>query len=244
MSITSQPRHTEPTANTALGRVLAGMLPSCTVRHEDTGVIVEGAGLHPDILITASDRAPLVVEAEYYPADSVERDARERLGLTVTEGNRRIESAIALRYPDALRFVDDLDAEIRRARFSYAVLHENGERFPTSGWLEGSCEDLADMARLLSVPQSAINQASDHLEMGIEIAASRLNEIADLRPKINQSDRSIASECRMSTRRVEWRALFLPTQWSSTTASPTCMTRSNPCICCVHPTLSTLIADS
>ena len=184
MSITSQPRHTEPTANTALGRVLAGMLPSCTVRHEDTGVIVEGAGLHPDILITASDRAPLVVEAEYYPADSVERDARERLGLTVTEGNRRIESAIALRYPDALRFVDDLDAEIRRARFSYAVLHENGERFPTSGWLEGSCEDLADMARLLSVPQSAINQASDHLEMGIEIAASRLNEIADLRPKI------------------------------------------------------------
>ena len=40
------------------------------------------------------------------------------------------------------------------------------------------------MARLVSVPQSAINQASDHLEMGIEIAASRLNEITDLRPKI------------------------------------------------------------
>ena len=170
--------------NSTLGRVLAGMLPSCTVRHEDTGVILEGAGLHPDILITASDRAPLVIEAEYDPADSVERDASERLGLTVTEGNRRIESAIALRYPEAVKFADDLDADIRNARFSYAVLHENGERFPTSGWLEGACEDLADMARLLSVPQSAVNQASDHLEVGIEIAASRLNEISDLRPKV------------------------------------------------------------
>ncbi len=170
--------------NSTLGRVLAGMLPSCTVRHEDTGVILEGAGLHPDILITASDRAPLVIEAEYDPADSVERDASERLGLTVTEGNRRMESAIALRYPEAVKFADDLDADIRNARFSYAVLHENGERFPTSGWLEGACEDLADMARLLSVPQSAVNQASDHLEVGIEIAASRLNEISDLRPKV------------------------------------------------------------
>ena len=170
--------------NSTLGRVLAGMLPSCTVRHEDTGVIAEGAGLHPDILITASDRAPLVIEAEYDPADSVERDASERLGLTVTEGNRRIESAIALRYPEAVKFADDLDADIRNERFSYAVLHENGERFPASGWLEGACEDLADMARLLSVPQSAVNQASDHLEVGIEIAASRLNEISDLRPKV------------------------------------------------------------
>ena len=154
------------------------------MRHEDTGVIVGSAGLHPDILITASDRAPVVIEAEYDPANSVEDDARERLGLTVAEGNRRIEAAIALRYPDALKFADDLDVEIRSARFSYSVLHENGERFPTSGWLEGSCEDVADMARLVSVPQSAINQASDHLEMGIEIAASRLNEITDLRPKI------------------------------------------------------------
>ena len=154
------------------------------MRHEDTGVIVGSAALHPDILITASDRAPVVIEAEYDPANSVEDDARERLGLTVAEGNRRIEAAIALRYPDALKFADDLDAEIRSARFSYAVLHEDGERFPTSGWLEGSCEDVADMARLVSVPQSAINQASDHLEMGIEIAASRLNEITDLRPKI------------------------------------------------------------
>ena len=179
-----QSRHTEPTANSALGRALAGMLPSCRVRHEDTGVIVGSAGLQPDILVTASDRAPVVIEAEYDPANSVEDDARARLGLTVADGHRRIEAVIALRYPNELRYASDLEAEVRSARQSYAVLYENGDRFPASGWLEGSCEDVADMVRLLSVPQSAVNTASDHLELGIETAADRLNEISELRPRV------------------------------------------------------------
>ncbi len=179
-----QARHTEPTVNNALGRTLASMMPAYRMRHEDTGVIVGGAGLHPDILITASDRAPVVIEAEYDPANSVEDDARSRLGLTVADGHRRIESAIALRYPDALRYADDLDSDIRVASLSYAVLYASVERFPASGWLDGSCEDVADMVRLLSVPQSAVNEASDHLELGIETAADRLNEISDLRPRV------------------------------------------------------------
>ena len=56
----SQSRHTEPVANSALGRVLAGMLPAYRVRHEDTGVIAGSVGLHLGVLITASDRAPIV----------------------------------------------------------------------------------------------------------------------------------------------------------------------------------------
>ena len=64
------------------------------------------------------------------------------------------------------------------------MLYENGDRFPASGWLQGSCEDVADMVRLLSVPQSAVNAASDHLELGIETAADRLNEISELRPRV------------------------------------------------------------
>ncbi len=177
-------RHTEPTVNSALGRALASMLPAYRVRHEDTGVIVGRPGLHPDVLITASDRAPVVIEAEYDPANSVEDDAVSRLGLTVEDGHRRIEAAIALRYPDALKQSADLDNDVRASRLSYAVRYENGDRFPASGWLDGSCEDVADMVRLLSVPQSAVNEASDHLELGIETAADRLNEISELRPRV------------------------------------------------------------
>ena len=112
-----QPRHTEPVVNSALGRALGSMLPAYRVRHEDTGVIVGSAGLHPDILATASDRAPVVIEAEYDPANSVEEDARVRLGLTVEDGHRRIETAMALRYPDALKYASDLEEDVRSARF-------------------------------------------------------------------------------------------------------------------------------
>ena len=125
-----QPRHTEPVVNSALGRALGSMLPAYRVRHEDTGVIVGSAGLHPDILATASDRAPVVIEAEYDPANSVEEDARVRLGLIVEDGHRRIETAMALRYPDALKYASDLEEDVRSARFSYAVLYENGRPLP------------------------------------------------------------------------------------------------------------------
>ena len=89
-----------------------------------------------------------------------------------------------MRYPDVLKYAADLDDEVRVSRLSYAVRYENGDRFPASGWLDGSCEDIADMVRLLSVPQSAVNEASDHLELGIETAADRLNEISELRPRV------------------------------------------------------------
>ena len=58
------------------------------------------------------------------------------------------------------------------------------ERFPESGWLEGTVEDLADMVRLVSVPQRAVNQASATLEEGIEWAAKLLDEVDKTRPGI------------------------------------------------------------
>ena len=160
------------------------MLPDYNVRSENTSVIVGKAGLQPDVLITATDRAPIVIEAEYDPANSVEKEASERLGLIVVDGRKKIETAIALRYPETLKFSDDLDKEIRRLRMAYAILYENGERFPRSGWLQGHSEDIADLVRLVSTPESAVVEASDHLELGIETAAERLNEISELRPRV------------------------------------------------------------
>ena len=79
-------RQIEENANNALGSLLGGMLPACAVRAENTRLIVDNSGLRLDILITAPDRAPVVVEAEFMPAASVEREARERLGLEVADG--------------------------------------------------------------------------------------------------------------------------------------------------------------
>ena len=130
----SQPRHSEPSANNELGDLLRAMLAGCLVRSENTQLIEGRAGLQLDNLITAPDRAPIVVEAEYEAFGNAEGDAAARLGLRVVDEVHPIEAAIALRYPDTVRFADNLRDALAAARLSYAVLYQDGRRFPESGW--------------------------------------------------------------------------------------------------------------
>ena len=73
---------------------------------------------------------------------------------------------------------------VAAARLSYCVLHEDGSRFPESGWLDGSVTDLADLVRLVSVPQKAVDAAADALQQGIGQAANELDDMAKLRANI------------------------------------------------------------
>ena len=173
------PHQTEPSVNNALGILLQGMLPRSDVRSENTQAIYGRPGLKPDILITAPSRAPVVIEAEYMPAANVEAEAKDRLGLRTAAYHRIIEAAIALRYPDEIGDAQDLSGALSVARLSYCVFTENGgaSRFPESGWLDGSVEDLADMVRLVSVPQHAVDRATEILQEGIDGAAKILDEL-------------------------------------------------------------------
>ena len=175
------PKQTEPNANNALGILLQGMMRGCNVRSENTQALVDHPGRHPDILITEAGRAPIIIESEFEPARDVEDEAEARLGLEVVEGRRTVEAVIALRYPGPLAYADDLNAALSSARLSYCVLYaeESESRFPESGWLGGSVSDLADLIRLVSVPQKAVNDAADALERGIERVAAILDDLAD-----------------------------------------------------------------
>ncbi len=179
-------RQAEQNANNALGATLGRMMPACAVRVENTRVIVGQSGLRLDILITAHDRAPVVVEAEFMPAADVEQEAKDRLDLEVADGRRPIEAAIALRYPERLEFSDDMSAAMREAWLEYAVFHKDGTRFPESGWMDGSAGDLAELVRLVSVPQEAVNSAADALQDGIDRAVAALDEMAMTRPAITR----------------------------------------------------------
>ena len=181
------PRQTEPNVNNALGNLLHGMMPGKTALSENTRAIAGHPGRRPDIIVTALGRAPVVIEAEYVPARTVEEEALSRLGLTLEDDGRVIEAAIALRYPDALGDASDLRAALESARLEYCVFTEGGDdpqRFPESGWLEGGVDDLADMVRLVCVPQRAVRKAADTLEEGIEGAAKLLDEMSKLRPGV------------------------------------------------------------
>ncbi len=182
--VSPRPRHSEPSANNELGDLLRAMLSRCQVRSENTQLIEGRPGLQLDNLITAADRAPVVVEAEYEAVGTAEADAAARLGLRVVNEIHPIEAAIALRYPDAVRFADNLRDALNVAQLSYAVLYQGGSRFPESGWLEGGVADLADLIRLVSVPQDAVDRAANAMEQGIERAAAILNHMAEQRPNI------------------------------------------------------------
>ena len=185
--IGTMPKHTEPQANGELRRLLDRMLPAYKVTAENTQQIVGNPGLQPDILITAPGRAPVVIEAEFMPAYTAESEAKDRLGLEVAGAARHIDAAIALRYPDGVADAPNLGEAVRTARLSYAALYADDTRFPESGWLEGSVEDLSDLVRLLSVPQRAVDEAADALEQGIDRAAAILEQLAESKPDVISS---------------------------------------------------------
>ena len=178
------PHHHENTANIALAELLQPMLPGCAVRGEQLGTIAGHQGRHPDVLITAAGRAPVVVEAEYEPNANPEADAIPRLGLAISGETRPIEAAIALRYPEHIAPAANLSAALADARLSYCILYENGSRYPESGWLEGGVADLAELIGLVSVPQRAVDAAAAALERGIDRVAVVLEEMGRQRPAI------------------------------------------------------------
>ena len=181
------PRHSEPSVNVILGETLGRLLPSFKVWAEDTSIFVKNPALQPDVMAVGPGTSPVVIEAEYMPARNVEAEANSRLDLITTVAPRPVESVIALRYPLEVRVAEDLRATIESADLSYCVFSQGSEtieRFPASGWLWGSVGDLADMVRLVSVPQRAVDEAAAALERGIDQASSVLDLTVELRPGI------------------------------------------------------------
>ena len=160
------------------------------MRSENNHAIIGHPSLQPDILVTAAASSPVSIEAEYAPAASVEGDANGRLGHRVVENGRRIESAIAIRYPRKLGTASNLKAAIVKSEFEYCAFSKNERgtvRYPTRGWLHGSTTDLADIIRLVSVPEAAVEAAANVLQDGIERAALFLDELNVTHPGITSA---------------------------------------------------------
>ena len=184
--MTTTSRQAESGANAALAALLQGMMRGASVRAEHTQVVEGQPALRPDIIITDSRRAPVVVEAEYMPARSVEAEAVERLALPVVGDTRVVEAAIALRYPEDLESAPNIADALKAARSEYCVHYKDGGRFPASGWISGGASDLADLIRLVSVSESEVDAATDILEQGIDRAVTVLDDVGSLRPRIAQ----------------------------------------------------------
>ena len=165
----------EQALNIELGNQLAKMLSSFSkIEAERTKVLAKKPGKRPDISITGKGRAPVIIEAEFDPANNVENEAQERLKSRLKNQSLPVESVIALIYPQELRQASNLKSELAKACLRYRVFYANENPFPEHGWLEGSISDLADLIDLVAVPKSAFDKATDTLMAGIDGAVSVL----------------------------------------------------------------------
>ena len=167
----------EHTLNVALGEVLGQLRRSWRMRTEQTGQVLAEGG-RPDILIEEASGWPVVIEAERSNHTSAEDDAKARLGRTVVDTGRQVETAIALVYPPNLHSLDGSalrDAIGLTHDLEYALYTRcDGsppERLPSQGWISGSVRDLAMLVHRAAVPPPRIEALATELEKGVRLAA-------------------------------------------------------------------------
>ena len=169
------PHKHETNANSALSKMIEQVMHGRETDAESTQIIENHPAMQPDIVITAAGRSPVVVEAEYMPANNVEAEAKERVGKKVVNQTHPIEAAIALRYPAKLAQAKKIDEVLKTTRqLTYCAVYPQGKRFPTTGWLQGSVCDLADLIHLVDVPESAFDKCAKDLRESIDSAVSVL----------------------------------------------------------------------
>ena len=202
----------EHTLNVALGEVLGQLRRSWRTRTEQTGHVLSEAG-RPDILIEEASGWPVVIEAERSSHSSAEDDAKGRLGFTVANTGRQIETAIALVYPPNLHSLDGSalrDAMDRTHDLEYALYTRRfgslPERLPSVGWISGGVRDLAMLVHRAAVPPPRIEALAVELENGVRLAAEEFtrrhmygSELgAQLASVLGQSDDKEGQTRRMS----------------------------------------------
>ena len=150
---------------------------------EQQGMVRETA-LRPDIVIRPPGGIPVVLETEFMPARSVEADAQARLGQFLQYNGDRIGQTIAVRIPQELSHApqNDLTRQIEAAEFGYCTfsLQEADAvvRWPATGWLNGSIDDLASCIENVSLSERLLAKGTQILEQSIGEAAGKLRETA------------------------------------------------------------------
>lgn len=168
------PRMAEPALNSFIANALGERLGGWTVSAEATRTLTN-AGLRPDIVIETG-AAPIAVETEYQPAQTVEDEAIARIGEEVASSGRAIEVAIAVRLPTTLGDVAPTEvtqtlSDIDELEWCVWIEGADAVRFPESGWLRGGINELAGFAETVAVSERRLAAAADAFEHAVLMAA-------------------------------------------------------------------------
>ena len=181
----SNVRTAEPAINVAFANVLGTMHPRWCDRIgvEQTGIFRDNQAHQPDIVVYGEELSAtsVVIETEIEPARTVEKDAKSRIGAIFKKTGKSVEYAIAVKIPEHLRITNtSQEDEILKSEFQYCTFSLSSSdgivRWPETGWLTGSVDDIASCVERLSFSESLLIQTTSILEEGVSRAAEILHE--------------------------------------------------------------------
>ena len=142
-----------------------------------TGVLKDAEGKRPDIIVNHPGSLPVIIESEFEPARTVEKDALSRLGNKLKADGCLIEQVIALKIPSSIVTVNQqhLEEALSKAEFRYALLMVNGLeqiRWPEKGYIEGPIDDFVSFVEQTELSESTMTKGLEGLESSISVAAN------------------------------------------------------------------------
>ena len=146
--------------NLMVKNILQSMRKNWNVEAERHNVLEEGG--QPDIIITEKGATPIIIEIEWTPALTVEKDAKSRLNKKHKKYGP-IKTVIAVKISKKLKTLDSemVNDELKKSNDISYVVYFPTSRFPESGWLQGSMANLAMLAQSISFPQHLIIKCAD-----------------------------------------------------------------------------------
>ncbi len=181
----------ETTFNTKLAEILRRKNPlwrKSGVVVAEAGASLDGAGT-PDVLINSI--TPIVLEIEFLPASTVEKDAAARLGRVVRTTGNRIEQVIALRVSEKIRQAAEpqLEEKIINGRFEYCLFSSDApgapvHRWPEERWLHGGINELVALIENAVISERLIIESLETLEGGVTGASAHFMDGTQDKPDV------------------------------------------------------------
>ncbi len=187
-------KNKEDLITTALANTLRPMRHKWTLTQHPSRPFMEN-DKEPDILVTESDRDPIVIEDKVDHERSADLSGERQLkddylGKTLREDGKKIQTGIAVRFPYRFREIEqsELDKKMEKADdIAYCLIsEEKPNRFPKEGWLTGCVADIATAIRVRATPISKIEEAVQILKNGVNHAAIRAEQTIEERPDIGE----------------------------------------------------------
>jgi len=184
--------NTEPQINGALARALCKRHPlwdENTV-HTEQRQVLQNISKQPDILIELPYCQPVIIETEVLPANSVEKDAKNRLGGKTQHSGKSIESTLAVVLPkrcrdgkNNLNEIIESATDLKYCTFNKTI-NDDSKRYPESesDWIVTDINGLADAIEHLSISERRLEQGTQVLEQvvhqGAELLADHVNDFS------------------------------------------------------------------